>query len=149
MRLARVGIESVAGYLEGGVAAWSASGRRLATTEQIDVTELHRRLSAAGEGGPKVLDVRRAAEREAGRIEPALASPLHELAGLIPDIDREAPVAAICGGGYRSSIAVSLLERAGFRRLVDVTGGMAAWTSAGFETVPEASAPAAGGAATP
>ena len=146
MRLTRVGIENVEGFLEGGVDAWVASGRPAATTEQIDVAELRRRLSESAGRPPMVLDVRRDAEREAGRIGPSLASPLHELAGRVLDLDRERSVAAICAGGYRSSIAVSLLERAGFHRLADVAGGMTAWTSAGFETVPEAPESAAGGA---
>jgi len=51
------------------------------------------------------------------------------------ELDSSAPVAAICAGGYRSSIATSLLERAGFRRITNVVGGMTAWNGAGLGTV--------------
>ena len=49
--------------------------------------------------------------------------------------DRSRPVAAICAGGYRSSIATSVLERLGFLRATNVVGGMAAWSGATYETV--------------
>ena len=138
MRLARVGVEDVAGFLDGGVEAWRAWGRGIASVEQIDAAELRRRLEAGGQTGqtgqrPVVVDVRRPGEWESGRISQSLAVSLHELparAGEI-DADRAAPVAAICAGGYRSSIATSLLERAGFARVANVQGGMAAWDRLG------------------
>ena len=55
----------------------------------------------------------------------ARAMPLHQLAELAPTLDRTRPVAAICAGGYRSSIATSVLERSGFPRVINVVGGMA------------------------
>ena len=133
MRLARVGVEDVAGYLDGGAPAWARSGRPVGETEQIDVAELQKRLS---EGVPlDVLDVRRPGEWQSGRIERARGISLHELAARTAELDSGAPVAAICAGGYRSSIATSLLERAGFRKITNVVGGMTAWSGAGFETV--------------
>jgi hydroxyacylglutathione hydrolase len=55
-----------------------------------------------------------------------------------PGEQAEEPVATVCAGGYRSSIASSILERKGFRRITNVVGGMAAWTQAGLETSSEA-----------
>jgi rhodanese-related sulfurtransferase len=132
-RLARVGIENVAGYLSGGILAWHESGRPLASTEQISVDELARRLEA-GEM-KQLVDVRRPGEWTAGHIDKAKHLPLHELAARASELDREADVTAICAGGYRSSMATSLLERAGFARVINVIGGMAAWGAAGLETV--------------
>ena len=132
MRLARVGIENVAGYLSGGTESWSGSGRSLATTEQIDVAELRRRM---GSQTAWLLDVRRPAERENARIQDAVPVPLSELPGRTAELDRAAPVAAICAGGYRSSIASSVLERAGFTRVANVVGGMDAWTESGLDVV--------------
>ncbi|MEO8192186.1 MAG: MBL fold metallo-hydrolase [Acidobacteriota bacterium] len=132
MRLARVGIEDIAGSLTGGVHAWQESGRRVASTAQVDVEELHRRVSA-GES-PIVLDVRRPGEWESGTIPNAKRIPLHELARRACELDAGDPVHAVCAGGYRSSLATSLLERAGFTNITNVTGGMAAWTRAGFGT---------------
>ncbi|HEY6049780.1 MAG TPA: MBL fold metallo-hydrolase, partial [Thermoanaerobaculia bacterium] len=141
MRLARVGIEDVAGYLAGGVDAWHESGRALSTTEQIDVTELRRRIGARSSW---LLDVRRPAERENARIPDAVAVPLNELPDRTDELDRAAPVAAICAGGYRSAIAASVLERAGFSRVANVVGGMDAWTASGLDVVTGSEPPAAG-----
>jgi rhodanese-related sulfurtransferase len=132
MRLARVGIENVAGWLSGGTKSWSGSGRALAATEQIDVAELRRRM---GSQTAWLLDVRRPAERENARIQDAVPVPLNELPSRTAELDRAAPVAAICAGGYRSSIASSVLERAGFTRVANVVGGMDAWTESGLEVL--------------
>ena len=130
IRLARVGIDAVEGYLDGGIAAWNAQGLPLASTEQITVDELAHRL---GEGACRVLDVRRPAEWSAGHIADALAHPLGDLGRF--DAAGGAPVAIICAGGFRSSIAASLLERRGVAGIANVVGGMAAWSAAGLPTI--------------
>ncbi|HET7453836.1 MAG TPA: rhodanese-like domain-containing protein, partial [Thermoanaerobaculia bacterium] len=132
MRLARVGLDDVAGYLAGGIAAWSAAGRPVAATEQITVDELAARLR---EDGCRVLDVRRPPEWRTARIAAAVGRPLADLGAGLPDLPSDKPVAIICAGGYRSSIAASLFERAGRRDVVNVVGGMAAWNAAGLPTV--------------
>jgi len=131
-RLARVGLENVAGYLSGGIRAWDEAGRPLARTEQITVDELRDRI--AENPDLQVVDVRRPAEWRDGHIAKARHMPLNELPALAAaSLDRSRPVAAICAGGYRSSIATSLLERLGFERITNVVGGMAAWTGANYE----------------
>jgi hydroxyacylglutathione hydrolase len=132
IRLARVGLENVRGYLEGGIAAWHDSGRPLARTEQISVAELAERLR---EGECRVIDVRRPTEWTAGHIGEAMPSPLAALPSAPPPGPREEPVAVICAGGYRSAIASSLLERQGFSRIANVVGGMAAWSASGLPVV--------------
>ncbi len=134
MRLARVGVENVSGVLAGGVEAWAGSGRPLASVEQIAPEELARRVSCGVAVG--ILDVRRPGEVETGRIARSRTVPLHELASAssLAALDRENPIAAVCAGGYRSAIATSVLERAGFLRIANVVGGMAAWSKAGLET---------------
>jgi len=132
-RLARVGLENIAGYLEGGILAWHEAGRPLATTEQISVDELRRRLSEADV--PQLLDVRRPGEWQAGHIAEARHLPLHELPSRAGEFDTKSPVTTICAGGFRSSIATSLLERNGFSRVTNVIGGMTAWNAAHLETV--------------
>jgi hydroxyacylglutathione hydrolase len=134
VRLARVGLENVAGYLDGGILAWDREGRPLARTEQISVDELRARL--AEDERLRVLDVRRPGEWKQGHVAGAQLLPLNELearAGTLGE-DGIRPLAAVCAGGYRSSIATSVLERAGHRAL-NVVGGMAAWTAAGYETI--------------
>jgi hydroxyacylglutathione hydrolase len=124
VRLARIGIEDVAGYLEGGVEGWRQAGLPVAQVSQIAPQELATRLAKGNIG---VLDVRREAEFEAGHIEGADWHPLDRFKAALPEIAKDAPVAVHCKGGYRSLIAVSLLERAGYHNVVDVAGGFDAW----------------------
>jgi hydroxyacylglutathione hydrolase len=135
VRLARVGLENVAGYLDGGILAWDREGRPLARTEQISVDELRARL--AEDGSLRVLDVRRPGEWRGGRIAGAEHLPLNELEAKAGTLGADANhfLATVCAGGYRSSIAASVLERAGVKKTLNVVGGMAAWTAAGYETV--------------
>ncbi|HLL77216.1 MAG TPA: MBL fold metallo-hydrolase [Pyrinomonadaceae bacterium] len=131
MRLARVGLETVAGYLEGGMSAWREAGLETARVEQISVEDLRRRLDEEPE--LQVLDVRRAAEYDAGRVPGARLSTLATLASdPLEGLDPARPVAVICAGGYRSSAATSLLAPRGFRKLLNVAGGTSAYVNAGF-----------------
>ena len=133
IRLSRVGLENVVGYLDGGILAWHESGRSLASTEQIAVDELSRRVGS-GEV-PQLVDVRRPGEWKAGHISQARHLQLHELAARAGELDRDSPIAIICASGFRSSIATSLLERSGFGRVTNVVGGMNAWTTARLPAV--------------
>ncbi len=136
MRLARVGIERVVGSVAGGVAAWERSGRRVAQTAQVSAVELRNLLEAGNE--IQVLDVRRPAEWEAEHIAEGRLRPLNQFAALLAsnrdagkkllaDLDLARPVAVHCQSGYRSAIAASLLERAGFATVANLTGGFDAW----------------------
>jgi hydroxyacylglutathione hydrolase len=82
-----------------------------------------------------VLDVRREPEWDAGRIEGATWWPLDNFRVSPPEIDHEAPIAVHCKGGYRSMIASSLLQRAGFKNVINVVGGFDAWQQAKLPTV--------------
>ena len=121
VRLARVGIEDLPGFLEGGIDAWKAAGCGLAELPQMSVSELKAQL-----GGVHVLDVRRQGEWEAGHIAEADWYPLDRFKAALPELDRHATIAVHCKSGYRSMIAASLLERAGYN-VVNVIGGFDAW----------------------
>jgi hydroxyacylglutathione hydrolase len=127
IRLARVGIEALDGYLSGGVAAWKRAGMPVAQTCQITPEELHSRLQRRE---LQVLDVRRQGEWDAGHIDRAAWWPLDNFRVSAPEIDHDAPLAVHCKSGYRSMIACSLLERAGFHHLLNVVGGFDAWQQA-------------------
>jgi len=127
LRLARVGIEDLRGYLSGGVAAWKQAGFAIAELAQITVQNLHDRWHA---GASQVLDVRREPEWHAAHIEGATWWPLDNFKVSPPEIDRDLPIAVHCKGGYRSMIACSLLQRAGFRNVTNVIGGFDAWQQA-------------------
>jgi len=137
LRLARVGIEDLRGYLDGGLAAWKSAALPVAKTVQISAGELHQKMHDGSWRAADVLDVRREGEWQAGHIADVQCSALDTFPQRLPAIDRERPVAVHCKSGYRSIIACSLLERAGHRNVVNVTGGFDAWHAAGFPEVAE------------
>jgi glyoxylase-like metal-dependent hydrolase (beta-lactamase superfamily II)/rhodanese-related sulfurtransferase len=128
LRLARVGIESVVGYLEGGMAAWEKAGLPLEEVPQVSVHQLREHAAEW-----QVLDVRRPGEWKAGRLDFATLLPLDQLGKSLPPFDRNAPLAVHCKSGYRSSIAAGILQRHGFRKVMNVVGGFDAWVGLGFQ----------------
>jgi hydroxyacylglutathione hydrolase len=132
MRLARVGIETERGYLMGGIAGWKQAGFTLAEMPQMSVQSLNERLHA---NGLRVLDVRREPEWQAGHIAAAAWWPLDNFRVSPPQIDRGLPLAVHCKSGYRSMIACSLLQRAGFQNVINVVGGFDAWQQAQLPVV--------------
>lgn len=132
MRLARVGIENVKGYLAGGMEAWRRAGFELATVPQISVAELNSLI--AEQNQLQIIDVRRPTEYESGHVPRALQAPLSTLGPNVRNlsVDPAKPTAVICAGGFRSSAATSILQQYGFTDLRNVTGGTSAWINAGF-----------------
>jgi glyoxylase-like metal-dependent hydrolase (beta-lactamase superfamily II)/rhodanese-related sulfurtransferase len=130
MRLARVGIESVAGYLDGSVYAWDRTGFETARLPQMPVAELRAQLGERKD--LQVVDVRRPGEYAAGHVPGARAVPLSDLENHLAQLDRGKPLAVVCASGYRSSIASSILARRGFATLFNVVGGTSAWVQAGY-----------------
>ena len=126
MRLARVGIENVQAYLEDGIGGWIASGYELDYIPQISVQEFSDLLEKEKDH-VAILDVREPGEVEAGAMENSVRIPLAQLPDRIAELDRGKLLVVHCKGGYRSSIATSILRRAGFRDIADLTGGFDAW----------------------
>lgn len=127
LRLARVGIEKAEAYLEDGVSGWVKSGYELDYTPQVSAAELAQLLE---QEQIAVLDVREAAEVQGGAIEHSIRIPLGQLSARTEELDRERLIVVHCKGGYRSSIATSILRRAGFRDIANLTGGYDAWLAA-------------------
>ncbi len=129
----RVGYESIAGFLEGGLAAWQSAGGEVEGGSAMSVRELA--VALEGDDPPLVLDVRQADEYATAHVPGAL----HLMAGDVPDrlaeLPRQRPIAAICASGYRASVAASLLRRAGFRQVAWVRGGVPDWQAAGLPVV--------------
>ena len=132
MRLARVGIEHVGGFLAGGFAAWQKAGMPVLVTPQISPHDLGKKLQ---EGSVRVLDVRREGEWQAGHIAQADWRALDTFPHGLPVLDGNHPIAVHCKSGYRSMIACSLMERAGHRNVINVAGGFDAWQAAGLPEV--------------
>jgi hydroxyacylglutathione hydrolase len=131
-QLVRIGYESLLGYLEGGVEAWVKAGLRTERVQTMTAAELRERLNS-GEA-LAVLDVRQDSEWEAGHIPGAL----HIENGRLPYDDplplpADRPIVVHCAHGARSTAAISVLARRGYRDLILVKDGFAGWAAAGFE----------------
>jgi glyoxylase-like metal-dependent hydrolase (beta-lactamase superfamily II)/rhodanese-related sulfurtransferase len=131
VRLARVGIENVRGYLLANLDEWKREGLNIETIQQMSVSELNERIK---DGTLQVLDVRRPAEYQSGHVPGARHAPLSNLEPELVSLPlvKDKETAVICAGGYRSSAASSLMQKHGFTNLINVTGGTNAWVSAGF-----------------
>ena len=130
--LIRVGLDDVRGYLGDGMAAWTRAGYPLAKTPQLTAREAHDLIEDPDR--IEVVDVRTDQEWESGHIEGAR----HIMGGWLPQRTEELPhdgtrIATICSTGYRSTVAASVLERAGFA-VANISGGMTAWSSADLPT---------------
>jgi hydroxyacylglutathione hydrolase len=125
--LVRVGLDALIGYLDGGMARWIDAGLEFARTMQKMVAEVD-----AERGEALVLDVRSDQERAEGSIPGSQHVTLGELPRAMGGLEKSRPVITVCGTGYRSSIAASLLAREGFRQVSSMDGGMNAWTHRGL-----------------
>jgi len=134
VRLARIGLDDVHGYLKDGIRGWKEAGFELSSLEQTTV----RNLSQRQQSEPiQILDVRRQSEWQAGHVEGAIFWPLDKFKASLPQLNREVPIAVICKSGYRSLIACSLLRQAGFHNITNVRGGFDAWRKAALSEVSE------------
>jgi glyoxylase-like metal-dependent hydrolase (beta-lactamase superfamily II)/rhodanese-related sulfurtransferase len=140
VRLARVGLENVKGYLGGGMYAWDKAGFESESIKQIPVDELRARLEEKSD--LQLIDVRRPGEYKSGHAPGARSAQLADLEKLAAQFDPSRTTAIICASGYRSSIATSLLERRGFKNLFNVMGGTNAWINSGYPVEQTAAAPA-------
>jgi glyoxylase-like metal-dependent hydrolase (beta-lactamase superfamily II)/rhodanese-related sulfurtransferase len=129
LRLARVGIENIVGYLADGVVGWIQNGFELDYIPQITAQDFVE-LRSNQPDRIAVLDVREPAETAGGVIEGASCIPLGKLSSRLTELDRTKLLVVHCKGGYRSSIATSILRRAGFRDIANLTGGFDAWKTA-------------------
>jgi glyoxylase-like metal-dependent hydrolase (beta-lactamase superfamily II)/rhodanese-related sulfurtransferase len=126
-RLGRIGFDNVAGYLEGGMQAVEDRPDLTERTERITAPALAEQLES--QEPPLVLDVRTDGERKEGGIAGSVHIPLSRLAERMDEVPKDRQLAVVCGTGYRSSIAASLLAGAGYSDVVDVVGGMDAWNA--------------------
>ena len=126
MRLARVGHESVKGFIL--MKDWNLGVKKI---EQVSVEEVFELTQT--EKFLQFVDVRREGEFADGHAPRTFNLPLSDLEKSTDKLDKSAPVFVICQGGYRSSAGTSILERAGFRAIYNISGGTAAWIKAGLE----------------
>jgi hydroxyacylglutathione hydrolase len=134
LRLARVGIEHVDAYLEGGITGWLKGGYELDYIPQISVHEFAE-LEEKEKDHLAILDVREPGEVETGAFPNSTRIPLGQLAKHTSELDPSKLLVVHCKGGYRSAIATSILRRGGFRDIANLTGGYDAWKAAELQKV--------------
>ena len=133
VRLGRIGFDHVAGYLKDGVRSLESRPELTVETERVSAPLAASLLSSAEP--PLVLDVRAPREREQKSIEGSVSIPLNHLAERAGELPKNRPLLVYCAGGYRSSIAASLLERAGFDHVSEIAGGIGGWEAAKLPVV--------------
>lgn len=137
VRLGRIGFDHIMGYLAGGMAALAERADLVWPTERAGVLIAAEELVSADP--PFVLDVRAPMEWEGKHIESSRNIPLNRLQERIGEVPCDRKIAVHCAGGYRSSIAVSILHQHGITNLIEIAGGLAAWEAAGLPVVSGAS----------
>jgi hydroxyacylglutathione hydrolase len=135
LRLGRIGFDHVRGYLQGGMEALAARPDLVWPTERLSAPMVAEEL--AGANPPLVLDIRNPREWAAKHIDGSVNIPLNHLQERIGEVPRGRRIAVHCAGGYRSSIAASILHQYGITQLTEMAGGMAAWEAAQLPTISE------------
>jgi rhodanese-related sulfurtransferase len=133
LRLGRIGFDYVKGYLRGGMEALAGRPDLLWRTERVTAPLIAERLASADP--PVVLDVRNPSEWTTRHIEGSINIPLGHLQERLDQIPRNRPIAVHCAGGYRSSIAASILHQHGITNLTEMAGGLAGWDAAKLPVV--------------
>jgi rhodanese-related sulfurtransferase len=120
LRLARVGYEKVAGYLDGGIPSWTAAGNTLETVNSIDPDQIKQFME---NDTYVVLDVRKPSEFESEHITGAINIQLSDIATRLHEIDPNKQYIVHCAAGYRSMMAASIMKSAGIDNFVNVHQG--------------------------
>jgi hydroxyacylglutathione hydrolase len=135
VRLGRIGFDDVKGYLQDGMAALAGRPELLTSTERVSPQMLAEELNS--QNPPLVLDIRTPAEWSAQHLNHSLNLPLSRLSERIAEIPLDRKIAVHCTGGYRSSIAASLLKKHSITNLIELAGGITAWEAANLPVVSE------------
>lgn len=128
VRLGRIGFDNVTGYLQDGMRSLESRPDLTVSTERFSAP-----LAAeviASPTPPQLVDVRTPREREQKSIAGSVSIPLNHLSEHAHELPKDRPLLVYCAGGYRSSIAASILQRAGFSNVNEIAGGITAWESA-------------------
>lgn len=130
VRLGRIGFDHVAGFLEGGMEQLQEYPEFIGTIQRISAAAVPE-LDPA----PTIIDVRTQKEWQAGHLQDSINIPLNQLQERTYEVPMQGPVVVHCQGGYRSSIATSILQRHGRENLLDMVGGYKAWVQSGLPVV--------------
>jgi len=135
LRLGRIGFDHVKGYLRDGMAALAERQDLVWSTERVSALMLEEEL--ASQDPPLVIDIRTPREWSERHLSESINLPLNQLQERMEEIPRNRRIAVHCAGGYRSSIAVSILNQHGITNLIELAGGITAWEAANLAVVVE------------
>jgi hydroxyacylglutathione hydrolase len=130
LRLGRIGFDHVTGYLRDGMEALAQRQDLVWSTERVSAPMLAEEL--ASPNPPLVVDIRTPREWSTKHLGDSINLPLTQLQERIDEVPRNRRIAVHCAGGYRSSIAASILNQHGITNLIELAGGIAAWEAADF-----------------
>ncbi len=133
VRLGRIGFDHIAGYLQDGMRSLESRPDLTVTTERISAPLAAERLAT---GAPLAIDVRTPSERAQTFVIGSVAIPLNHLTERLQELPKDRPLLVYCAGGYRSSIAASLLQQHGFQAVSEIAGGITAWETAQLPVEP-------------
>lgn len=127
-RLARIGYDNVIGYIADYQNVMYEHPESTTNAPRLTAAQLREQI--AEDENLQVVDVRNPGEVEAGCLVHSLSIPLPQLRSRLNELDPGMPVVVYCAGGFRSSVAASLLRTNGFDDVSDLVGGYAAWVNA-------------------
>ena len=130
VRLGRIGFDSVVGFLSDGLRSLDGRPDLVTTTDRVSPALAAERLASTD--APMVIDVRAPHEHDRAHIAGSVSMPLNHLAERAHQLPKDRPLLVHCAGGYRSSIAASVLQQLGFRDVQELAGGIAGWETAGL-----------------
>jgi hydroxyacylglutathione hydrolase len=130
MRLGRIGFDHVAGYLGGGMQSLAKRPDLTIETERVSAALASERVATGASAAPLLVDVRAPGERDQKRIQGSVSIPLNHLPERWSELPADRPLMVYCAGGYRSSIAASILQQHGLSKVSEMAGGIAAWEAA-------------------
>ena len=133
LRLGRIGFDRVRGYLRDGMGSLAERQDLVCSTERVSALVLAEELASANP--PLVVDVRAPREWSEKHLRDSINLPLAQLRERIAEVPRNRSIVVHCAGGYRSSIAISLLKQYGIANPIELAGGITAWEAAKFPVI--------------
>ena len=127
-RLARIGFDRVVGVIDNPYRALMDHQDQVRVASRLTPVDFEERRRDLGE--IQVVDVRNPGEFALGSVPGAVNLPVGQIPARVAELDPAKPTVVFCAGGYRSSVAASLLRSKGFDDVSDVLGGYGAWTTA-------------------
>lgn len=127
-RLGRIGFDNVAGFLRDGLHSLESRADLTSSTPRLSAPLAAEML--ADRQPPLLIDVRNPPERQQKYIAQSMSIPLNHLIEKLDTLPKDRPLLVTCAGGYRSSIAASLLQAHGFEQVSEIAGGVSAWEAA-------------------